>query len=150
MMEIKEVLNDYYNLLRDMDYIKEQITLTKKEFTYWSGIKFEPGKDGIPLGSKGSFKYGTETALIQSEKKRRALERLFERLAWHEETKEKMDEIMSKFDGLERQVMYKRLVEKKTIQQIAEDLNYSEIRIKQISAKVSKLYQNYTDLLYLV
>ncbi|CDQ22587.1 hypothetical protein [Halobacillus karajensis] len=141
-----ELMKNYSDLLTEIECIKQEIRLTEREFEYWSGIRMhDKESDGIPLGTMKHHKVSTQ--LTQIEKKRIALNRLNERLEYHEKYKERMDKLMQQFNGLEYKVAYKKWVEMKKLKEIAEELGYSEQYIKEISAKLSKTYKKPTDLL---
>lgn len=141
-----EILKDYANLLREIDHTKEQIKLAEYELKWWLGIDASTG-EGIPFDSIGVFKHGLETAMTQTEKKRRTLNKLNERLDKYREHKERIEEHMKEFEGLEHQVAYMKYIKKMTLQEVADELGYSHAYIKEKSAKISKTYREPTDFL---
>ncbi|WP_077622018.1 hypothetical protein [Sediminibacillus massiliensis] len=127
-----EIMKNYSDITVEIELIKEQIKFTEWELEYWFGIKFhDENIDGIPLASKGSFKYGTETALIQAQKKLTSLNKLYEQLESYESAKKKMDKLIHALDGLEYKIAYKRIVEEKTHQEIADELGYTHDYIRK-------------------
>lgn len=132
-----ELMKNYSDLLTEIECIKLQIKLTKNEYEYWSGIKMnDPDKDGTPLLTKKHHK--TSTQLNQIEKKRKALNKLYDRLEYHEQYKERMDNLMKQFNGLEYKIAYKRYVEYKTLREIADELDYSLSHIEKISGRMKQ------------
>jgi DNA-directed RNA polymerase specialized sigma subunit len=115
-----------------MDIIQEQITLAEKEVKYW----YSAGT--IPLSSYGAFKYGANTALEQSERKIKALNRLKKRFDQMEQSKKRMDEAISRFQGLEYKIAYRRYVLGKQLNEIADELGYTYEHIRRIHAKLRK------------
>jgi hypothetical protein len=132
-----EIMHNYSDLLTEIEVIKEQIDLTERELNYWYGIDLQKQK-GIPLSGWGGMKYGTMTALHQGEKKMTSLSKLQERLEQLEEIKQRIETLLNKFEGLEYQIAYKRIVEHKTHQEIADELGYSHQYIKEKWAKRKK------------
>lgn len=57
--------------------------------------------------------------------------------------KKQAEEIMSRFEGIEHKVAYKRFVEKKTLEQIAVELNYSIDGIKKISRRIKRALERH-------
>lgn len=55
-----------------------------------------------------------------------------------QELKRDIELRLSQFTGLEGKVMYKRVVEGKSLKEIAKDLGYSEIWIKKLSSRGQK------------
>ena len=139
-----EILKDYSDVLKELEYLEDQIKLTRYEFHWWSGVDVEKGQGSL-LGGVGVKKFGVETGMIQIEKKRRALNNLYQRREIAERKKHNIEKHLQQFKGLEYQVAYLKYIENYTLSEIAERLGYSEIRIKQISAKLGRLYRNYTD-----
>lgn len=139
-----EILKDYANTLKEIDYLMDQIEMTQYEFKWWSGVDVKTG-EGTLLNGIGIHKFGTESGIIQVEKKRKALNKLNERLEMAEKKKANIEKHLEQFEGIEYRVAYMKYIENYTLGEIADKLGYSESRIKQISAKVGRLYRNYTD-----
>ena len=97
--------------------------------------------DGMPKGSRNDMtidrilealrKCESHLYLAQEEKKCK------------EKAKRDIEGILSKIEGLEYQVFYNRVVKGLTLEQIAEKLNYSEIWIKKVSAKLKNIPKVY-------
>ena len=130
-----ELMKNYSDLLTEIELTKDQLKYTKYEFKWWSGIDMDTG-EGIPLNGIGSHKHGTETAMIQIDKKQKAVNKLEKRLNDLETYKKHMDDHINSFKGLEYQIAYKKHVEFKTLQEIADDLGYSLVYIKKKSASM--------------
>lgn len=141
-----EILKDYADVLQDIDYLKDQIKDTEYEFKWWSGVDVNKG-EGEMLGGVGVKMFGVESGMIQIEKKRRALNNLYERLNMAERKKSMIENHLGKYEGLDYQVAYKKYVEKKPLYEIAEELHRSYGHIKNISMKLGKCDQDVTDIL---
>lgn len=61
-----------------------------------------------------------------------------EMLDQKERSKKEIEQRMSRLSGLEGKVMYKRVVEGKSLQEIADELGYSVIWIKKLSSRSQK------------
>ncbi|MSU03217.1 sigma factor-like helix-turn-helix DNA-binding protein [Tissierella pigra] len=57
-----------------------------------------------------------------------------------EELKKEMEERIGRLDGLDKKVVYMREIQGKPLKEIADELGYSEIYIKKISARNPKEY----------
>lgn len=75
------------------------------------------------------------------------LQKLESHIYLHEETikkmiesKEKIEKCIEEIEGIDKKVVYKRDIEGKTLRDIADELGYSEIYIKKISARNPKDY----------
>ena len=136
-------MHNYSDLLTEIDIVKEQIELTERELEYWFGVN---SKGGIPLGGKGSMKFGANTSLIQGEKKMTSLEKLQDRLNNLEEAKERLETLFKRFEGLDYKIAYKRIIECKTHKEIGKELGYTEQYMKERWARI-KTYEQPTDIL---
>lgn len=54
-------------------------------------------------------------------------------------TRSQIDRLLKQFEGLEMRVAYMRDIERKPLQQIADELGYSHDWIKKISSKIRKV-----------
>lgn len=138
-----QIMRTYADVLNEIEIIKDQIAFTKKELKYWFGIDIEE-EFGIPLGGKGSFKYGANTSVIQADKKVKSLWRLEEKLKQLEYAKARWDILIERLEGLDYKIAYKRIVESKTHQQIADELGYSHQYIRDRWSKI-RTYTQPTD-----
>lgn len=121
----------YNNLELEIEILKEQIKLAENNLTFWFG-------KGIPFGSYGSHKFGINTALKQTDDSIDTINKLKEHLEHLEENKRKIDNRLKEFKGLEYQVAYKRYVEGKQLNEIADELNKSYEHIRRVHAKLKK------------
>lgn len=128
-------MKSYSDLLTEIEIVKDQIELTESELEFWYGINQDG--NGIPLGGKGSHKYGANTSVIQAKKKQKSLDKLNKRLKGLEYAKVRQDMLLEKFEGLEYKIAYLRIVENKSHKEIAVELNFTEqyIRRKWMESK---------------
>ena len=59
------------------------------------------------------------------------------------ELKKRAEEALRKFEGIEYQVAYKRFVENRTLEEIADELHYSLSGVKKISMRINRVLQGY-------
>jgi hypothetical protein len=119
-------MHNYADLLIEIDVIREQIRFTELDLENWS------------FDGKFGAKFGANTSLIQSEKKLTSLGLLRERLDKILEAKERIETLLNRFDGLEYKIAFKRIVEHKTHQEIADELGYSHQYIKETWANAKR------------
>lgn len=129
-------MKNYSDLLIEIALVKEQIEITSEELEYWYGVDHK-GK-GIPLGGKGSHKYGANTSVVQADKKINVLNNLYERLRKLEYAKVRQDMLLERFEGLEYKIMYRRKVLNMNLKEIAEDLGYSHGYIRNVISSCDK------------
>ncbi|WP_077704988.1 hypothetical protein [Virgibacillus dokdonensis] len=138
-----QIMKSYADMLIEIEIIEDQIELVTKELKYWFGIDLDKEK-GIPLGGSGSHKFGAQASLIQADKKIKTYHKLTEQLKELKFAKVRMDMLMEQFKGLDYKIAYKRIVESKTHQEIADDLGYSHQYIKERWLKI-KTYTEHTE-----
>ena len=134
-----EVFHNYNDLCVEIEVIKEQIKLTEYELEYWFGIKMnDRDVNGIPFGARGVDRFGVNTALEQAEDKIRSLNKLRDRLDNLDNTRIKIETLLSNFRGLEYRIAYLRYVEGKTLKEISETINYSYDYIRELWSRMKK------------
>jgi DNA-directed RNA polymerase specialized sigma subunit len=129
------IMQSYADLRTEIALLKEQITLVEKELNYWLGIDLTDEK-GIPLGGTGSHKFGTNTSIIQADKKLHTYQKLKTRLKELEYAKVRMDILLEQLEGLEYKIAYYRIVEGLTHKEIANKLGYTEQYIRERWSKI--------------
>ncbi|MBN6205556.1 hypothetical protein JYK21_03750 [Ralstonia pickettii] len=115
-----QIMHSYSDILSEIEVIKAQLEITNSEIEYWY------------LDGKGSHKYGANTSLIQIDKLINSRNELFQRMETLKRAKERTEKLMQRFEGIEYQIAYKRIVECKTHKEIADDLGYSPQYIRKI------------------
>lgn len=127
------LISTYQDLLIEIDiYIKRLEDLQREQYAL-TRLRWNNGV-GYDLFIEKQVELNNKVAIVQAivDDKR--------------ETQKDILEKLKQLEGLEYQIAYKRFVEGKTLNEIADELNISEIWAKKKSAKVSRVYQEYTDM----
>ncbi len=125
----------YLDLISEIDILEFQIESAIHERESWH---FSTGK----LGKR----YNLDVSTKKMDELAERIEWLTERIEHKKGIRDKIEEKLNSFKGLEYKVAYMRIVEGKKIEKIAEELNYSEDWIKKVSAKITRHLEG-TDLL---
>lgn len=115
-----QIMHSYSDILSEIEVIKVQLEITNSEIEYWY------------LDGGGSHKYGANASIIQTEKLVNSRNKLFERLEILERAKDRAEQLMEKFEGIEYKIAYKRIVECKTHEEIADELGYTNQYIRRL------------------
>lgn len=119
----------YRDLLNEIDIIKVRINNLEKEYDFWLKATVEPnGYDAFPL----------DTCLDRMKRICNQVEGYVTLLDEKEKARKEIEQRMSEFEGLEYKVTYMRDVLHMTLPEIAADLGYSYIWIKQVSARARR------------
>lgn len=118
-----EWLNDYRQLEREIAYLDNSLERNKRELKRW----VEGDLAGVKLSE---CSLGSQVEQI--------IERIEYELAHKMNDLETIKKLISTFDGIEYQILYLKNVEGKTLQQIAERLNYSYNHIKNKHSHILK------------
>lgn len=129
-----EVYRYYNDLIQEIDILEYQIEMCIRERKDWSF--------GGRLGCRVSMNTASENIDKLSDK----IEWLDKQVELKKKAKQEMEAKLSGLGRLESQVAYKRFIEKKPLEEIAEELNYSIDWIKKVSSKVTRHLEG-TDLL---
>lgn len=129
-----EVYRYYNDLIKEIDILEYQIEMCIKERRDWSFSR--------RLGVKVPMQIAAENIDKLSDK----IEWLDDKVKEKRQIKDNLEMKLKSLDRLENQVAYKRFIEKKTLEEIAEELNYSVDWIKKVSSKVTRHLEG-TDLL---
>lgn len=117
------------SLHRDIDYYTRLLDSGPKDI---SGINY----DGMPKSSRNDM---TLDRIVESIHKCEShLYLAQEELENKTKLKQEIEGILSKMEGLEYQVFYRRTIKRMTLEKIAEELDYSESHIKRISANCGR------------
>jgi len=119
-------------VLAEMEVIKEELEITNSGIEHWY------------FGGNGAEKYGANASLIQTERLVNSRNKLFDRLETLERAKSRIQSVMERFEGIEYEIAYKRIVECKTHQEIADELGYSHQYIREKWARM-KTNKEHTD-----
>jgi hypothetical protein len=121
----------YNDLCLEIEILQEQIASTEKSLEYWLGSR-------IPFGSPGSHKFGINTAMQQTDYTIDTLNLMKERMEQLKDSKQKIDEKIGQFKGLEYKIAYMRYCEGKSLKEIAQELGYHYDYIRQVMSKMRK------------
>lgn len=128
-----EVFHLYNDLQKEIDILENQIELSINERKQWH-----------PWGRVGS-RVPLQIAAENIDKLSEKIEWMDEVLQLKKKAKVTFEKNLSEISQLEYKVAYMRYVEKKTLEQIAEELNYSIDWIKRISSRVSVHFTTLTS-----
>ena len=141
-----DIVKSYKDLCQEIEIWKWRIEAYKAEIKALKVLAkaYGPGEvkavDYSQPSISGTGQIGFEEFILR-------LRKLESHIYLHEETIEtmtrsklKMEEHLEKLEGLDRRVVYMRDIEEKKLADIAEELGYSEIYIKKISARNPKEY----------
>lgn len=116
-------LKDYQELEESIAYLKWNINKTKLELIRWE--EGDLAKVKLTAESKGS-------------NVEKVLKKLESDLAFKKEMRESLLLLVNTFKGVESQILKKKYVEGKTLDMIAEELNYSHSHIKAKHAELKR------------
>lgn len=119
----------YRDLLNEIDIIQIRINNLEAEHEFWYNASIKPNtKDAFPL----------DICLQRMKRICDQVEECTILLDGKEKARKEIEQRMAAFEGLENKVVYMRDVLRMTLPEIAADLGYSYIWIKQISARVRR------------
>ena len=113
----------YHDLILDIEILREQIDMYEAEKASWWGGR---------LGKLVSIDKAAERVDSINDK----LDILHEDLQRKTFARERIESSLQKYKSIEHKVFYKRYVEGKTLQQIADETNFSYQYIKEVSSKI--------------
>ena len=116
----------YSNLLIDIEVLREQIELSKKEQERWwiTGDLFQ----SVPL----------DNAAKRFDNLSDKIEKLEESLKEKVEAADRIRNQLSQYKGLEYKVYYMRYIEGKTLKDVAHELNFNYDYIREVASKLKK------------
>ncbi|WP_315293456.1 MULTISPECIES: sigma factor-like helix-turn-helix DNA-binding protein [Mammaliicoccus] len=125
---------EWLKLYRDLDMQYKTLELKKdiciEEINRWHSIN----DTRADLGKKHDFL----SRVQQVDRIREELNELNERIERIERQKNKVLELINRFDGIEQKILRKKYIDDMTLQQIAYDLGYSEQYIRKKHAECIK------------
>ena len=136
-----DVIKSYKDLCEEIEIWKERIKAYKVEIEALKKLaKFEGPSDISAIdytrpSVSTSGQLGFEDALIRIQKIESHIELHKDTIERLERSKENLEERIEQLEGLDKRVIYKRDVEEKKLYEIADELGFSEIYIKKISAR---------------
>lgn len=119
-----EWLRDYQRLEEEIAYHEFNLEQSEKELKRWvsgdlSGVKLTAESDGAKLEER--------------------IDRIKNELKIKENDRINFIKLVSKFKGLEHQILLLKYVDGKTLEEIAEELNYSSSYIYKKHAEIAKM-----------
>lgn len=133
------IMKNYADLDRMIHILESQIEMLEVDLDYWFGKG-----EHVPFASKGA-KYGLHIAAENTDRILEKLDQLRKMLAYYKEVKEDMDQYINSLEGLEYKIAYKRFVENKTYQEIADELGYSPGYVRIVMSKAKKHNKEITN-----
>jgi len=118
----------YHDLCKEIDILQVRINDLESEYWFWYKACHGKGKAHIPL----------DVCLTRMKEICDQVEAYSAILEEKEKTRKEIESRMSEFEGLEGKVAYLRDVKGMTLPEIAAELGYSYIWIKQISARINR------------
>lgn len=120
-----EWLKDYRKLEEEISYFEFNLDMTKRELKRWEDVS-DLGKYKLEVGSLGAD-VEEKIEVIEYELANK-MNDLFD-----------LKSLINTFAGLEYKILYRKHVEGKTLEVIAEELNYSTNYIKMKHANVMRM-----------
>jgi len=119
-----EWLRDYQRIEEEIAYHEFNLEQSEKELKRWvsgdlAGVKLTAESDGAKLEER--------------------IERIKNELKIKENERTNFIKLVSKFKGLEHQILLLKYVDGKTLEEIAEELNYSSSYIYKKHAEIAKM-----------
>ncbi|MEX5935739.1 sigma factor-like helix-turn-helix DNA-binding protein [Mammaliicoccus sciuri] len=125
---------EWLKLYRDLDMQHKALELkrdiSKEEIDRWYSVSYER----VDLGKKQDML----SRVRQVDRIREELEELNERIERIERQKNKVLELIDRFEGIEHKILRKKYIDDMTLQEIAYDLGYSEQYIRKKHAECIK------------
>ena len=123
-------MQNYADLVRQIDIIERQIEWLEVDIDYWFGDnKF------IPFTGKGAKRFGLSVASKNTDDLLQKLDKLRKMHEFYTTVKSDMDDSINALEGLEYKIAYRRFVQNKNYQEIADELGYSYGYIKNVASK---------------
>lgn len=124
----------YSDLIAEIEILEYQIEICINERKDWY------------IGGRLFTKVRLDQALERFDKLSDRIEWLDERLQQKKKHRKHIEHKLSELESLEYKVAYMRIVERRTLEQISEELNFSVDWIKKVSARVTRHLEG-TDIL---
>lgn len=124
----------YGDLVAEIEILEYQIDICINERKDWN------------MGGRLFHTVRLDQSLERVDKLSERIEWLHERLTQKKKYRKHIEHKLSALESLEYKVAYMRVVERRTLEEIAEELDYSVDWIKKVSAKVTRHLEG-TDIL---
>ncbi|MED4399796.1 hypothetical protein [Metabacillus fastidiosus] len=120
-----EVLSSYKDICLSVEYYEVLLSETQIEWQIYRSMMFSSNCMGMDKVAEN---------LDRIIEKHNNLEKL---LDLNTRLKEQAEKVIASFEGIDYKVAYKRFVEGKTLEKIAEELEYSVQGVKKISSRIT-------------
>ncbi|HDR8159547.1 TPA: sigma-70 family RNA polymerase sigma factor [Bacillus cereus] len=117
-------LKDYRKLEEDIEYLEFNLEKTKLELKRWVS---------------GDLRDVRLTAHSDGAKVEKNIQKIKNELDFKKERKDQLVSLISKFEGLENQILKMKYIDGMTLEEIAEKINYSTSHIKKKHAELIRL-----------
>jgi RNA polymerase sigma factor (sigma-70 family) len=121
-----EWLNDYQQLQQEIAYLEYNLEKTEAELDRWVD---------------GDLQNVRLTKDSQGAKVEEVIEQIKKELAFKNKQRDKLRTLVGKFEGLEHKILKLKYIDGMTLEEVAEELNYSTSHIKKRHAELVKLIQ---------
>jgi hypothetical protein len=138
-----DVFQTYSNLCKEIDLLEIERKNLEAEWKIYRSLMFGNRRAGFNGGIAALPMENVAERLDKIKDKHDLVEKL---LGIKNRFRTQAELILSQFDGVEYQVAYKRFVECKKLEDIAEEMQYSLDWIKKVSARISRHLEG-TDIL---
>ncbi len=118
-----EWLNDYNKLIRKIEYVEYQLETSKAELKRW----IEGDLQGVKL-----------TRESQSSKLESHIKHYENQLQYLISRRKSLKDFIFRFDDLDSQILYKKYIEDKSLEEIAYEVGYSYSHIKKCHSRLVK------------
>lgn len=119
-------IKSYQKLEDDIQFLEFELDRYKKELKRW--VDGDLQKVKLTKDSKGA-KVEESIAILEKE------------IAIKKQELEEMKKLIASFDGLDNQILYMKYIEKKTLEQIADELGYSASHIYNRHSQINKMIE---------
>lgn len=120
------IYGEYSRIKEIQEWTAQQIKISNKEREFW-------GNNLI-----AASKFPALVAIANVDRVSDNIERLHEVNDFYNGIAAEIEEAIRSKKGLEHQVAYKRIVEEKTLAEIADELNFSPEYIRRVNARIQK------------
>ena len=141
-----ETIKSYKDLCTEIEIWKERVKAYEAEIKALKKLAKAYGPSDISAIDysqpkvQGTKQIGFEEFLERLQKLEKHIYIHLEAIENMERSRRRMEERIKQLKGIDQRVVYLRDIEGKTLKEIADELGYSEIYIKKISARNKRVY----------
>lgn len=134
-MALIEVLKTYHDLCQEIEFFDTVLKETQREWAINRNLMF---RNPTPSHNGGFVPMPMERVAENMDKIMERHNKVESMLNAKKKLKKQVEDAISDFEGIDYKVAYKRFIEGKKLEVIAEELNYSIDGIKKISSRITK------------